>query len=921
MVGQRTASGWDFHPRLVAILAAAKRVPASHVRDPWQREVRPKDLVAVDSTLSFAKLADEAAPQKLEQLYELLRKHERQLGLRRDRSPHWPGTRGLVILPPDILARVQRLLGVRGAITRDPWGQLFRVRYNRNEILDAYHSCGEFISRHEIYSVGADGRPGHGDDIVPPGDRQEVPRGPLGTISIACYGYGYGMLSSRRARSPSIVMGNAMVRGGSMPGAPQREAVRTRSRFPETLLWRPEVITDRGGRAVIDVPLADSITTWRIFASASSADGLHGRTALDLRAFQPFFVDVDLPATLTVGDRIHLPVSIYNYLKVPQRVSLRLELGDGLAALGARTQELTLAPSQVAVRHFPLEARRIGEQLATVHAAATSTSGEVARDTVERRARVEPDGSERARSFAGVLDGAASHTMTIPEHAIAGTTRVQLAIHPGPLSQTLDGLEGLLQMPDGCFEQTSSTLYPNVLVLDYLRQTRKATPALEAQARRFIGAGYQRLLTFEVPGGGFSWFGKAPANLVLTAYGVMEFTDMGRVHPVDQRLVARTRRWLIDKQAADGSWGPDKRYYLDGVVNHLTRDRLRITAYVAHALAYSGYRGPALQRGLAYVKAHLTEARDAYTLALAGNLLGRAREAGQVSTLDRLWKLRRTGEHVYFDGPGATVMHGAGRGGDVETTALATLAFLEARGQVQRITPLVAGLVASKDSAGSWHSTQATILSLRALLAYQRTTTAPPRGTLEVAVNGRAPRLVRLDGQDRVHHLDLASIAAPGSHRVALRFRGTGRAQYQLVGRYWEPHRASPTAGALSIATRVDRSSVRRGDPVRLAVRVANRAGRAVPMPLVSVALPPGLELDPEELERLAKTAGVDKVQQRGNQALLYLEELSARGEVRFELRLGSRYPLDVQARPSTIYEYYQPENRAESRPQRVRVL
>ena len=36
---------------------------------------------------------------------------------------------------------------------------------------------------------------------------------------------------------------------------------------------------------------------------------------------------------------------------------------------------------------------------------------------------------------------------------------------------------------------------------------------------------------------------------------------------------------------------------------------------------------------------------------------------------------------------------------------------------------------------------------------------------------------------------------------------------------------------------------------------------------------------------------------------------------------LGGRFPVDVQARPSTVYEYYQPENRAESRPQRVRVL
>ena len=50
--------------------------------------------------------------------------------------------------------------------------------------------------------------------------------------------------------------------------------------------------------------------------------------------------------------------------------------------------------------------------------------------------------------------------------------RLQLAMYAGPMGQTLDGLEGMLRQPHGCFEQTSSSTYPNVLILDYLRQGR-----------------------------------------------------------------------------------------------------------------------------------------------------------------------------------------------------------------------------------------------------------------------------------------------------------------------------------------------------------------------------------------------------------------------------------------------------------------
>ena len=34
----------------------------------------------------------------------------------------------------------------------------------------------------------------------------------------------------------------------------------------------------------------------------------------------------------------------------------------------------------------------------------------------------------------------------------------------------------MLQMPGGCFEQTSSSTYPNLLVLDYLKKTETITP-------------------------------------------------------------------------------------------------------------------------------------------------------------------------------------------------------------------------------------------------------------------------------------------------------------------------------------------------------------------------------------------------------------------------------------------------------------
>src|SRR5207244_9585910 len=124
---------------------------------------------------------------------------------------------------------------------------------------------------------------------------------------------------------------------------------------------------------------------------------------------------------------------------------------------------------------------------------------------------------------------------------IADASKIFVKLYPGALSQVVEGLDSILQMPGGCFEQTSSSTYPDILAMDYLKTSKKITPEVQAKAEGFISLGYQRLVTFEVPGGGFSWFGQAWANKIITALGLMEFSDMSRLHQLDPRLLGRTR--------------------------------------------------------------------------------------------------------------------------------------------------------------------------------------------------------------------------------------------------------------------------------------------------------------------------------------------------------------------------------------------
>ena len=64
------------------------------------------------------------------------------------------------------------------------------------------------------------------------------------------------------------------------------EPPRLRQYFPETMLWLPDEVTDMEGRLTVEFPVADSITTWRVVALASSQDGLLGSATGQLRVFR-----------------------------------------------------------------------------------------------------------------------------------------------------------------------------------------------------------------------------------------------------------------------------------------------------------------------------------------------------------------------------------------------------------------------------------------------------------------------------------------------------------------------------------------------------------------------------------------------------------------------------------------------------------
>jgi uncharacterized protein YfaS (alpha-2-macroglobulin family) len=705
--------------------------------------------------------------------------------------------------------------------------------------------------------------------------------------------------------------------------------VHVRSYFPEALYIHPEIITDRNGNASISIPLADNITTWRMSMLASTQHGALGTATSSLKVFQDFFVDLDLPVTLTQGDRVSIPVAIYNYSEAKGDVHLQLKSGDWFSLVDDTAQKsVNVDAGHVGGSQFALEARRIGKFKLTLSAQLTGESKRA--DVVVREIEVVPNGREQSMVFNGQLESVVSHNLEFPPSSIPDASKIFVRLYPGPLSQIMEGMDSLLSMPGGCFEQTSSSTYPNVLALDYMKRTKKLTPEVHAKAEGYIANGYQRMLTFEVPGGGFSWFGQAPANKILTAYGLMEFYDMSKVHDVDPRLIQRTQQWLATQQLADGSWKPDTSFINEGATNRYNSDVLRITAYIAWSLGNTGYQGPAIERASQFIHTHLSAKVDAYTLAVLGNFAvdyGKDHDFTRQAMQLLLDARTEKDEQVWWTAE-ETSVYATGTSAAIETTGLTVQALLkwgQASGTAQRALRY---LTAKKDATGTWGSTQATIMALRALLLASEKGTADVRGTVEIVMNGKVAGKLTLsaDNNDLLHQFVFKDIDANRTNVVELRFEGKGALGYQVAGQYFIPWDENPDKEPLSLSVSYDRTKLAQDDIVGATATVRNNLTKTAKMVMVDLGIPPGFDLLTEDLqdyqERSAslKSGHLEKFNLTATQAILYFDSFAPGDTVQLRFRLRAKYPVRARKFRSRVYEYYDPEVNSVARPVQLEV-
>ncbi len=672
-----------------------------------------------------------------------------------------------------------------------------------------------------------------------------------------------------------------------------------RSDFTETVYWNPLLITDEKGQAKFEFELSAAVTSFNLKAAAHG-NGRLGESSTQIVSRIPFSIEPKMPLELTAGDTVDLPVAVSNDSGGKLDIELAME-HSGLLTSENPSQAFALEAAKRDRRFFRLKA---GNNPGEAFVELTGKGGKLS-DAIRREVTIMPAGFPVEQSLAGRLKGQREILLRLPQSWTPGSLEASLSVYPSSLSQLQQGVEAILREPHGCFEQTSSSNYPNILALQYMQQHNIAAPEATRRAKELLKKGYEKLIGFESPKHGYEWFGGDPGHEALTAYGLMEFRDMSEVWDVDQKMVDRTAAWLLSRRDGDGGFLRNKRALdsFGGAPEEITN------AYIVWALTESG-RTDVDKELKATLKA-ASNSKDPYLIALAAGaaLNIKKHAAAGNELLKKLAGLQEEDGHL--TGTNGSITRSGGHSLTVETTALAALAWLKNEDFAENSDLAVQWLVDSRQGNGGFGSTQATVLALKALVEFadqnRRTTAA---GEIVIRREGKViDRRKFAEGEKgAIVMTGFVESLKPGDNDLSLSITGDNNLPFSLGVKYRTLKPANSDECPVRLTNTLAAGRVAAGETVMLDIELENITEKGQPMTTAITGIPAGLEANSKQLDELVEKGEIDYYELHGREIAFYWRSLAPKAKKTFSLPLVAEIPGSYTAPASRAYLYYTAE-------------
>ncbi|KAH3826701.1 complement C3-like [Dreissena polymorpha] len=591
--------------------------------------------------------------------------------------------------------------------------------------------------------------------------------------------------------------------------------MKVRKHFDTSLFFEERMISDQG--FTIDLKYGDSITEWSIQAIGISKNtGACIAAPKEVKAFQDFFVQLDLPYKVTRNEKFNVKVTVFNYINEPQFARVYLKGVRGLcysAAPGEPSppQEITLPSNGRMTLTFPMIPMEAGNYPITVLAFVTSENMPIA-DTLKKELLVVNEGILEKMNFTVCLDPNKQLENCIQGPEVTTTERLNVGDSPSvimevelPLPKSflpgtaianayiksnlmvdavdcvLEGVDKMFTEPQGCGEQTMVYTAPIVYGMHFLKQTGTMEAKHEDSGIRYMRNGITRLQSmYQKDDGSYAAWKSRPSSLWLTAFVAKVFCQAEQI----VKGIARTDSLhktlaYISKSNLEGTghFRDDSPVLDRGMQGVLGKGDPKsdpsLTAFVLTSLQECEER-TAVQESINRAMAAL-EGMPINMFKNNPYLLAISTYALSLSKSTKTDIFRRELEHLSRNDTGRMYWSNSGVADSyaVETTAYALLAFLKLD-DFKTSHKIVAWLMAQSDGKGKFRSTQDTVVAMQALAAYSARTYNPEVDLTVAIETGDKKHKISVNSENALLQKLIRNLPVAGDRKIKVTVSGRG---------------------------------------------------------------------------------------------------------------------------------------------------
>ena len=310
-------------------------------------------------------------------------------------------------------------------------------------------------------------------------------------------------------------------------------------------LFSGPVALNAKGEAEIPLNIPDFNGTLRLMAVVSTPER-YGRAEAEMVSAAPLVAELAMPRFISPGDAATIALDVTNLSGAAQEIKVQLEGAEPVRVRDGE-KSLSLKHQQRATLRFPVEATdayglgRLRLQVTSasgiriVREAALQVQPPVALEREARRLKIEPGASER------IEPGAI-------EKYYRGSANLSVSVSNRPPLNINRLVQGLLDYPYGCLEQTTSAAYPHVLIDEAAAKTYGLKPRSRDERAQFIEGAIARLAGMQKANGGFTLWGDGAYEVWLSAY-VLGFLQDARAQGfnVPEAMTKNAQDWQLQQ--------------------------------------------------------------------------------------------------------------------------------------------------------------------------------------------------------------------------------------------------------------------------------------------------------------------------------------------------------------------------------------